>query len=409
MLSRTLKNYLKTFQGLTVEVWFLALVTLINRAGTMVIPFLALYLSDALGFTLEQVAWIMTFYGIGSFIGSWLGGKLTDTIGYFPVMYISLIGTGIFFICLQFINTFTGFCIAITIIMIVADVFRPASMAAINSFSKKKNRTRSLTLIRLAINLGFSLGPAAGGIIIFGLGYLGLFWIDGITCIIAAMLIIYRLRPKKTVIIEEETTETEEAINISNGSPYKDRTFWMFLLVTFLIGFAFMQLFSTIPLYYRNEYELNEKLIGLLMALNGVIILIFEMPLVSWFERRGITKLRTIQIASLLIALSFFVYNVADWGIILIISMVFVTVGEMLAFPFANSIVLDRAPKARVGEYLALFAMSFSVSHIVVPNVGLQLAAKFGYDVCWIVMGAVCLLAIVIAQPLKKRLLDTNN
>ncbi len=190
MFSRTLKNYLQTFGGLTKEVWILALVTLVNRAGTMVIPFLALYLSEELGFSLGQVAWIMTFYGVGSFIGSWLGGKLSDVIGFYPVMYFSLIGTGLAFIALQFIQTFTGFCIAITVIMVIADVFRPASMTAINAYSKPKNRTRSLTLIRLAINLGFSLGPAAGGLLIVGFGYLGLFWVDGITCLLAAFMII---------------------------------------------------------------------------------------------------------------------------------------------------------------------------------------------------------------------------
>ncbi len=193
-------------------------------------------------------------------------------------------------------------------------------------------------------------------------------------------------------------------ISVSNESPYTDKPYWVFLLMTFLIGFAFMQLFSTVPLYYRNEYFLSEKVIGLLMALNGMIILIFEMPLVSWFEKKGISKLRTIQVATFLLAISYVVFNTGNWFPVLIVSMIFITLGEMLAFPFANSIVLDRAPNARVGEYLALYTMSFSASHIVGPNVGLQLASKYGYDVCWIVMGIVCLLAIAIAQPLKKML-----
>ena len=79
-------NYLNTFKGLSSEVWWLALITLINRAGTMVIPFLSLYLTKDLNFTFAQVGWVMSAFGLGSVVGSWLGGKLTDKIGYYKVM-----------------------------------------------------------------------------------------------------------------------------------------------------------------------------------------------------------------------------------------------------------------------------------------------------------------------------------
>ena len=106
-------NYLGTFKGLSTEVWWLSLITLINRAGTMVIPFLSLYLTKSLNFTLKDVGWIMTCFGLGSVLGSWLGGKLTDKIGYYKVMKTSLFLTGVLFIALQFVTTFTGFCIGI--------------------------------------------------------------------------------------------------------------------------------------------------------------------------------------------------------------------------------------------------------------------------------------------------------
>ena len=88
-------NYLATFKGLSKEVWWLALITLINRAGTMVIPFLSLYLTESLEFTLSNVGWIMSAFGLGSVVGSWLGGKLTDKIGYYKVMASSLFLSGI--------------------------------------------------------------------------------------------------------------------------------------------------------------------------------------------------------------------------------------------------------------------------------------------------------------------------
>ena len=190
-------NYINAFRGLSKEVWWLALITLINRAGTMVVPFLSLYLKDNMHFTISNVGWIMSAFGLGSVTGSWLGGKLTDKIGYYKVMLYSLMFTGILFIGLQFLNTFASICLGVFVVMSVADSFRPAIFVALNAYSKPENKIRSLTLIRLAINLGFSAGPALGGIIIVSLGYGGLFWVDGITCIIAGIVLLDVLHPKK--------------------------------------------------------------------------------------------------------------------------------------------------------------------------------------------------------------------
>ena len=106
-------NYIDSFRGLSKEVWWLALITLINRAGTMVIPFLSLYLTESLNFSLSNVGWIMSAFGLGSVFGSWLGGKLTDKIGYYKVMLFSLFATGFLFIGLQYLTTFSSFCFGI--------------------------------------------------------------------------------------------------------------------------------------------------------------------------------------------------------------------------------------------------------------------------------------------------------
>ena len=207
-MNTLFKNYINTFKGLSKEVWWLSLITLINRAGTMVIPFLSLYLTKSLHFSLSDVGWIMSFFGIGSLVGTWLGGKLTDKIGYYKVMLFSLFFTGVFFVLLQFAVTFNEFCLGIFIVMLVADAFRPAMFVALNAYSKPENKTRSVTLIRLAINLGFSAGPAIGGIIIVSIGYQGLFWVDGITCALAAVLLLQVLHPKKARILDVITVRS---------------------------------------------------------------------------------------------------------------------------------------------------------------------------------------------------------
>ena len=385
-----IKSYRNSFKGLSKQVWWLSLITLINRAGTMVVPFLSLYLIENLGFTLNHVGWIMTAFGFGSVCGSWIGGKLTNKFGFYKVMFVSLFLTGFMFVGLQFITSFVGLCFGVFVLMTVADTFRPALFVAVAAYCKPENRTRSVTLIRLAINLGFSMGPAVGGAIILGLGYAGLFWLDGITCIIAAFLFVYLLNERK------KGNEAKAEESGEKGSPYKDKAYLVFLMAILLIGFAFLQYFSTIPLYYSEVHKLSEDQIGWLMALNGLLIFLVEMPLVSYFENERFSKYRILAISTLFIAVSFFVLNMTDWFGVLTIGMVFMTVGEMLNFPFLNSFAMGRAAKNNnQGEYMALFTMAFSVSHIFAHNSGMQLIEKYGYEVTWYIMGGLLTLSIL--------------
>lgn len=345
----------------------------------MVIPFLSLYLTDSLNFTLENVGWIMSAFGIGSVVGSWVGGKLTDTYGFYKVMYLSLALTGVLFIGLQFIEEFYAFCFAIFLVMLVADAFRPAMFVAMNTYSKAENKTRSVTLIRLAINLGFSAGPAIGGFIITSLSYKGLFWMDGVTCLLATFVLINVLHPKKARIIDEQKVENPKSIK-------SDMLFWIFFVAMFIFGFVFLQYFSTMPLYYRDIHELSEFDIGLLLGMNGFLIFVFEMPLIKWLGESKYSKEFLITIGLLLTGLSFAVLLMSSWVGILIVGMLLMTFGEMIAFPFSNSFVIERAKRGRQGEYMAFYSISFSAAHIFGHNFGLQMAGKVGYDLTWMVI-----------------------
>lgn len=390
-------NYINTFRGLSREVWWLALITLINRAGTMVIPFLSLYLTKSLQFTLADVGWIMSAFGLGSVVGSWLGGKLTDKIGFYKVMVFSLLSTGLFFIMLQFLTTFISFWIGIFFVMLIADMFRPAMFVALSSYSKPENKTRSVTLIRLAINLGFSAGPAIGGIIITTLSYGGLFWVDGITCVLAAWVLINVLHPKKSKILDNAKVENPQ-------SAYHDRTFLIFLGAMIIFGIVFLQYFSTMPLYYKDIHHLNELEIGILLGLNGFIIFIFEMPLIKWLENSRFSKSGLMLFGAILTGLSFIILNMTPWTGILVLGILLMTFGEMIAFPFSNAFAMDRAKKGNQGEYMALYSISFSIAHIFGHNAGLHMVAGFGFDKTWYSATILAGLCVFLFFILKQRM-----
>ncbi|WP_025742240.1 MDR family MFS transporter [Aquimarina pacifica] len=397
-MLKILLSYFKSFSGLSNEIWWLALITLINRAGAMVIPFLSLYLTDSLDFSLQQVGWIMTSYGLGSFLGAWLGGKLSDQIGYYKVILMSLFLTGVSFIVIQYFSSFWSICISFFFLIAIADMARPAFFVALSAYSKPENKTRSLTFIRLAINLGFSVGPALGGAIIASLGYYGLFWVDGITCIMAALVMIKTLHPKKAKIQDKEVV-------IKNPiAAHNDGIYMLFLLALVLFGFIFVQYFSTIPLYYKEIHNLSEEKIGLLLAMNGALIFLFEMPLITHLEKTSLTKIRNVTIGFILTGISFALFLVTPWVGILIIGMIMATFGEMVAFPFGNAFALERSKKGRQGAYMGLYSMSFSVAHIFGHNSGMQLINYFGYNNTWILMTIIAAIGMFLLYLVKQKL-----
>lgn len=398
MLKRAFNKYIDNFRGFSREIWILTLITFINRAGTMVLPFLSKYLKEDLHFTYSQVGWIMVSFGCGSIIGSWLGGKLSDKIGFYKIMIFSLLTSGFAFFGLQFVKSFEGLLIAMFLIMTVADMFRPAMFVSLGAYAKPENRTRALTLVRLAINLGFAAGPALGGLLIMSVGYKGLFWVDGTSCILAILIFWIKVKEKK----KSKYTDKEHPGEVLTHSVFKDTPFWIFLTGTLITGILFFQLFTTIPLYHKEQFNLSEFQTGLLLTLNGILVFFLEMPIVSYIEKHKINKLKVITYGCLAMAISIYLLLVNNWAGILIIMMIFMTFAEMFAFPFSNSFAMSRAPKGHEGRYMAIFTMSYSLAHILSAKTGMEIIDRFSYQTNWFFMGTLGVIGVLLFIWTKK-------
>lgn len=398
MLKTALSRYINNFKGFRREVWILALITFINRAGTMVLPFLSKYLKENLHFTYGEVGWIMVSFGVGSMLGSWLGGKLTDKVGFYKVMVFSLFTSGIMFFGLQYITSFWGLCLGMFIIMTIADMFRPAMFVSLSVYAKPENRVRALSLVRLSVNLGFATGPVLGGLIILGMGYQGLFWIDGSTCILAILIFAYFVKEKKKILAHDD----ESMALLVPKSVFRDKPFWVFLFVSFTTAMLFFQIFTTLPLFHHEKFGLSEFETGLLLSLNGLLIFMFEMPIVSIMERKQVNRMKIIFWGAFLISLSFYVLLMDAWVGILGISIVIITFGEILSFPFSNAFAMGRAPRGQEGRYMALYTMSFSLAHIVSSKVGLEIIGVFGYATNWFLMGSFGVVAMLFNLWLQR-------
>ncbi len=377
-----LHRYRNVYAGLDRPVWLLAGVMLINRSGTMVLPFLSLYLTQHLHYSVEQAGIVLGLFGLGSLVGTFLGGKLTDRIGFYPIQVVSLLFGGLMLIGMQFVTRFEWLCGTVFIFTALGDAFRPANSAAFAFYSTPDTRTRAYSLNRLAINLGWAVGGGLGGLLA-GINYRLLFWVDGLTCLGAALYLLYALpRPARAGSGINEAGGVSAVVR----SPYSDGLFVFFTACVFLYSTAFMQFFSLLPLYFKKYLGAQEGQIGLFMALNGLLIVAVEMAMIYALERRIQQRLLISAAGVLLTGFSLFILTFTQWPGIAWVTIILITFGEMLAMPFLLSFAANRADDRNRGQYMGLYSMGWALSQVSSPLIGSQVAERFGFQTLWVIM-----------------------
>ncbi len=400
MISKTAQIYKDSYSDHPREIWVLVIVSFINRVGTMVLPFLTVYLTTVLNFSLEEAGVLASAFGFGSLTGTYIGGKLSDKISAEFVITNSLIFSGFLLISLQFANTFNILFLLIFTTALFGEAYRPAMMVAVGNFVHKSKTGRTMAFLRLAINLGFSGAVVIGGFVAASLGYYWLFWIDGITCISAAVYFLIVSRKWDKSKIQKEETETKSKKDLSS-QPYKNLKYILFLSATFLMGFAFVQWFHSVPVFIKSQWGFDERYIGILMAMNGLIIVLVEMPIVHSIEKAKKIKLSMIS-GLLLVGLSFLPFLLPKALVLCFVAMLLLTCGEILFMPLNSSVALNMSPVNKRGDYMAWYSMTWSLTHIAGPAIGLGFAAKFGYSSLWIFIISLIVVSVLINFKLRK-------
>lgn len=345
----------------------------------MVLLFTSLYLTKEANYSLAQAGFVMSFYGVGSILGSFSGGWLTDRFNHHRIMFWSLVSSGLILLLLTATTNQTLLCIIMFCYAFTADMFRPANSAAISTYSTPETRTRSISLVRLAVNLGFSVGPAIGGFIAYNLGYFSLFVIDAVTSCGAALLLHFYL-PKNYDSHDSATEAKPKPVLSKANSAYNDHIYLFFVFLVALYGTSFFQLFASIPQYFAQDCLYSEETIGLLLALNGFLVVIIEMPLMQYLQHHTNT-FRFIVWGVIFIPLSFLCLLFGQHLVTMaVIYTLLITFSEIFAMPFMMNFSLSRPIKARQGQYSALYSIGYGVSNIIAPSLGLGLATAYGFN-----------------------------
>ncbi|MCB0650216.1 MAG: MFS transporter [Saprospiraceae bacterium] len=405
MIARTIRLYQNSFSGLSRDVWILTLIFFINRSGTMVLPFLTIVMTSSKGFSLQEAGFMMSAFGMGSIVGANLGGRITDRTSPYPVMFWALFLSGLVFFMLLFVDSLLGYCGVLFLLSSIADTYRPANNAALAFYSKPENYTRSFGLIRLAANLGFAAGPGLGGIIIAHFSYDALFIVDGLTCILASFAILIFLDRNKIKESKAQKHRDEQSLGIKiDRRPGRDKVFLVFVLLNFLTALGFLQLFSTIPVFFKNVITYSETQVGLVMGFNGLLIALIEMPMVYSIENKY-EKMKLVGIGAIIFGLAYLPFQMG--GLLWMAPWMFVfllTIGEILNMPFANAWVSERASAKTQGRYMGIFSMGWASAFIIGPTLSMYIAEHYDFPTLWILTSVICIGAGLGFLALRKKI-----
>ena len=402
MLNTTINLYKDAYAGLSRKMWLLSIVMLINRSGTMVLAFMTLYCHH-IGFTMQQGGWVVAIYGLGSLAGAFAGGKISDRFGFYYTQFSSLLLGGVLFIVLGQMQSYMAICICTFFLSIVNEAFRPANTSAIAFYSTGKSRTQSFALNRLAINLGWGIGSALGGLLA-SINYNLLFWVDGFTNILAAFLLLAIL-PKISLNQQKKPQYSKpKHVEATATTPYRDKPFLIFLGLQVLFAICFFQLFTTVPLYFKEGLLLNEFLIGIVMSLNGLMIAVVEMVLVFKLEGRK-AYLLLMSYGTMVMAISFLLLNISfvHGFSIALVFMFFITIAEMISMPFMNSYYIGRSTANNRGQYAALYTMAWSVAQVIGSSSGAQIVQAIGFFYLWLIIAAISFIGSIGYRYLYKQ------
>lgn len=368
--------YAEPYKGLPRTAWLISFGVFVNRIGSSVIYFLALYLNGRLGSDALATGWTLSMWGMGSVIGSFLGGWFCDRAGPRQVLVYGHLLSGALYLSLLLTANYTIITILAFFIGIADFALRPTIAVAMIGATDSSTRARANALRRIALNTGVAIGSALGGIF-FAINPSLLFWLDGLTSLGGA-LIFWIIMPKE----EGPNPSAQTSSSVTTISPWQDRIFILILLGDTIVSFVTSQQRNAYPLYLTTHYQLNAAYFGLLLSVNSILVVMFELPLIHYLRRYPFAWLCVI--GSLCYGIGFGILPLGSTQFWVWFSWITFTLGEMLTSPASMAMVQDRASRSlSPGAYMGLFTASYSVMGFVGPGLGGWLYEKSNGTYVW--------------------------
>lgn len=352
-------SVLPQLRSLPRAAWILFLGTFVNRFGSFVMPFLAIYLTRG-GFSATQAGVAVSAYGGGHMCASMIGGYLADRIGRRHTIALSMLGSSVMMMALSQARTYPLILTFTFLVGLLGEFYRPAASALLGDLVEPEQRVVAFGMYRFAINLGFALGPATAGFLA-NRSFFYLFAGDAATSFVYGVVAISALPHGFRSAASAE--KPAEAWRVA----FSDRAFMLFLAASLCVTCVEFQLHSTVPLYITH-LGYTPATYGMLMSINGIMIVTLELILISWTQ--GLARRPLISLGYALTAIGIALTGFVTAVPALAATVVIWTVGEMVFAPVTGAFVADLAPERYRGRYMGLWHSTWSAGMLLGPTLG---------------------------------------
>jgi MFS family permease len=406
-----MKRSLSVFKEYPGTFWTLIGALFIDRlGGALIFPFLALYLTSKFAIGMTEVGTLFAIISICSFIGSLLGGALTDKFGRRKLMIFGLIASATSTLIIGLANDMRIIYLGSILVGLLSDVGHPATQAMVTDLLPEEKRLDGFGILRVVANLAVTIGPAIGGIIA-AKSFVWLFIIDAIASTITALIVFTVLpetKPKASETRQEATIlETFKGYSVA----IKDVIFMTFLGVTAISTLVYMQMNSTLSVYLRDYHAIDTQHFGYILSMNAAMVVFFQFAVTRKIARFQPMLLMTI--GTLFYAIGFAAYGFVNSYTLFLVAMVIITIGEMIVSPTSNALVAKLAPEDMRGRYMAVSGFSWIIPSAIGPLAAGLVMDNLNPNWVWYACGILGMIAVggffLLYRQTMKRLVVTDK
>ena len=393
MFSTMVGKARSVYQEYPRDFWTLMGATFVDSlGGSMLFVFLSLYLTSKFAIGMAEVGLVFGFYTVAAVFGSTIGGGLADRIGRKPMVIFGLVASAATVFFMGIANSIAMFYFGAVLAGLFADAGGPARQAIIADLLPEEKRAQGFGLYRVTFNLSHAIGPILGGLLAVR-SYMPLFVIDIVLSLLAAAILFAYLPETLPGKGEEEEQETVGQTFGGYFRVFKDNFFVVFLLASALLVLVFTQVQGTLAVFLRDSHGITAQQFGLLMGLNGAMVVLFQFPITRKVE--GHPPFLILALGSLFTLVGFGMFGFVSGYVLFIMALVIITVGEMLFAPVSQAMAADIAPEDMRARYMAVYGFSWMIPSAV----GIYLAGLVmdNYDprVVWFLAAFVGVLAVL--------------
>jgi MFS family permease len=383
--------------------WTLMGVSFIDHlGGALMFPFFALYITSKFKVGMSEVGILFALFSISSFIGSALGGAMTDRLGRRGMLIFSLISTSISSVIMGLVNSLGAFYMLALLVGIFTDVGGPARMAMMADLLPEEKRVSGFGVFRVVFNIAAAIGPAIGGFMATR-SYLALFISDAVLSLITAILVFRFIPETKPEQSADTPRESLSATFKGYFSVLSDRFFVFYIFASILAGLVYMNFNTTLGVFLRDYRGIPESGYGLLITINATMVVLMQFSITRVIDKYK--PMVMMALGTLLSGMGFALFGFIHTYSLAVVAMVILTFGEMIWAPVSNALVANFAPEDKRGRYMAAFGFSWGIPFAIGPLLAGQLLDSGNGDWLWYacgilsILGTLCFLALSRALP----------